>query len=86
MPGERIHAEVDVTNFTTRKIKETSLSLVQVMAEHFRRTSIPAGSSRTVGEFNLISQTAQKICCIYILKLMGERAVGCFVGRYLISE
>ena len=36
VPGERIHAEVDVTNFTTRKIKETSLSLVQVTAEHFR--------------------------------------------------
>ena len=36
VPGERMHAEVDVTNFTTRKIKETSLSLVQVKEEHFR--------------------------------------------------
>ena len=67
VPGERIHAEVDVTNFTTRKIKETSLSLVQVKEEHFRWASIPAGSSRTFGEINPIYPKRNL--------LLGERAL-----------
>ncbi len=36
VPGERIHAEVDITNFTTRKIKETSLALVQVSTHNWQ--------------------------------------------------
>ena len=79
VPGERIHPEVDVTNFTTRKIKETSLSLVQVKEEHFRWASIPAGSSRTFGEINPFSPKRNL--------LLGERALWkIYVSRVILID